>query len=263
MASSKKLVLPKPFTVNAFTADKMSGSSQLIYLFHDRDTYTEACQNFTTKEEKDSSLVLIENKEIVNVQWRNKSGEVKLCGSAAYALSWWLFRDQNFEGPITIQSPHYKLTSFLDDNRIILKLPRIDSYELRPGPKGEECFFYATSDLMLVMLNSRSELREFEPTSQYLARSSALGAFYWSKSDGEGYVRYFAPRHGRSEDSVTGSIHCSLTPLVSDYFGSTQQKWTQLSEPGGQLSTLLTDAGVLIYGQCRYRRSRKEKSMSV
>ncbi len=47
--------------------------------------------------------------------------------------------------------------------------------------------------------------------------------------------RFFAPGYGISEDPVTGSAHCILTPYWAERLGRAELHARQLSARGGQL----------------------------
>ena len=47
--------------------------------------------------------------------------------------------------------------------------------------------------------------------------------------------RFFAPRAGIKEDSVTGSAHCTLTPYWAGRLGKTKLHARQVSARGGEL----------------------------
>jgi PhzF family phenazine biosynthesis protein len=60
--------------------------------------------------------------------------------------------------------------------------------------------------------------------------------------------RYFAPSFGVPEDPVTGSAHCTLTPLWASRLGKTSLRARQVSRRGGELSCELAGDRVRIGG---------------
>jgi len=61
--------------------------------------------------------------------------------------------------------------------------------------------------------------------------------------------RYFAPSYGVPEDPVTGSSHCTLTPLWAARLGKTSLRARQVSRRGGELWCELAGDRVRIAGK--------------
>ena len=61
--------------------------------------------------------------------------------------------------------------------------------------------------------------------------------------------RFFAPAVGVSEDPVTGSAHCCLTPYWAEKLGKTEMLAYQASARGGLVRVCLAGARVLLSGQ--------------
>ena len=79
--------------------------------------------------------------------------------------------------------------------------------------------YSAANDVWIVLLPEMSALRAIEAetvaaVSVGHTTPGALIATLRLKSGGYGF-RYFAPWHGKPEDSGTGSAHCYLAPLMA------------------------------------------------
>lgn len=106
----------------------------------------------------------------------------------------------------------------------------------------------------LVEVPSPEVLREIEVTG---ALVSALGDLpYWGlivTTRGEGdydfISRFFAPEKGVSEDPVTGSAHCVLTPYWADKLGKTELLGYQASARGGAVKCRLEGDRVRLSGR--------------
>jgi len=61
--------------------------------------------------------------------------------------------------------------------------------------------------------------------------------------------RFFAPAQGIDEDPVTGSAHCTLTPLWAERLGKTSMTAHQISKRGGVLDVALAGDRVRIGGR--------------
>ena len=61
--------------------------------------------------------------------------------------------------------------------------------------------------------------------------------------------RFFAPRHGITEDPVTGSAHCALTPYWSGKLNKTKLSAKQVSKRTGYIECELKGNRVLLSGK--------------
>jgi predicted PhzF superfamily epimerase YddE/YHI9 len=90
------------------------------------------------------------------------------------------------------------------------------------------------------------------PDFKLLSQIPVTGIMVTSRSSASRFdfvSRYFAPRIGINEDSVTGSAHCGLAP----YWGRKLQKEKlmayQASNRGGRIQIELIENRVLLTGQ--------------
>lgn len=238
--------MPDPIWIQTFVTKDLPGSPQGLYFFENFEDFETAKRNFINQTDFDISLVHQVSNQTFEVHWLNRSGAIRFCGSAAYALVWWLH--SNYSEPyFYIKSADLTLTSLLKDDRILLKIPR---EKMQNENKGT--YFNKENSILLIEVNSLEDLKSFEARPNQLLQKysvSALGAFYWASS--QGYLRYFVPWHGRNEDYVTGSIHTYLAPMVLERWGQRKQLWTQVSPRGGQVRSEITDQGVFLTGDCR------------
>jgi len=61
--------------------------------------------------------------------------------------------------------------------------------------------------------------------------------------------RFFAPKYGILEDSVTGSAHCALAPYWGVRLGTTMLKAKQLSKRGGEVRCEVHGHRVMLSGR--------------
>ncbi len=62
--------------------------------------------------------------------------------------------------------------------------------------------------------------------------------------------RYFVPAKGVSEDSVTGSAHCALTPYWAQRLNKSSFRAYQASRRGGEILCRLRGDRVELEGSC-------------
>ena len=103
----------------------------------------------------------------------------------------------------------------------------------------------------LALLADEDVLRNLSPDMGRLARLEPLGIIATTATDMPGVdflSRFFAPRAGVSEDPVTGSAHCLLTPFWSQRLGQHSLEARQISPRGGALSCHLNKDRVRLEG---------------
>ncbi len=104
----------------------------------------------------------------------------------------------------------------------------------------------------MVLLESAEILRGLKPDFAAIASFDRPGLIVTAAGD-EGYdfiSRYFAPAKGISEDPVTGSAHCMLSPFWAPRLGKTDFKAYQASSRGGTVLCRLRGDRVELEGTC-------------
>jgi PhzF family phenazine biosynthesis protein len=92
------------------------------------------------------------------------------------------------------------------------------------------------NDTWIAVLEERKAIIEAQPNSDLLAKLHPFAVAITAPGNSEDFVtRYFAPSYGIPEDSVTGSVHCVLTPYWSERLGKKTLRARQLSPRGGEL----------------------------
>ncbi len=191
-----------------------------------------------------------------HLRWFTPGAEVDLCGHATVATAFVLFTQLGFTGGrITFDSRSGPLhVTRLADGKIELDFPARPSVPTTPPSAilkglGATPVYYAQAQANLAVFNTAAEVRALRPDFAMLATLEQYGTIVTAPGDGEGcdfVSRFFAPRVGVPEDSVTGSAHCMLTPYWAQRLGKTRLHARQLSARGGELWCELvsaTDAG--------------------
>lgn len=242
----------KEVSLNTFTSKDTEGSLQHVHIC---DSLTKRDLLFTAlsiKDDTDHSFIYFDE-GIIYIRWKNRAGEIHVCGSGAYASSWLFLNTYNLE-KLTLKSPSIELNAMLISDKVILNIP-IRPIEVITHFSDYNTFKNKESGIYLIELSSEEILKSanFKKFNKYLSGVDdihGLCLFYWDVSNNIGFVRYFTPWHGRDEDSVTGSIHQYLTPLINEKYNMCKQKWIQASKPGGIINTSVSDNNVSIYGRC-------------
>jgi predicted PhzF superfamily epimerase YddE/YHI9 len=85
----------------------------------------------------------------------------------------------------------------------------------------------------------------------FLSQLDGRGVGVTAKGTDVDFVsRFFAPKYGISEDPVTGSFHCLLTPFWAQRLQKSRLRARQISHRGGELNCEWLKNRVLLSGQC-------------
>jgi predicted PhzF superfamily epimerase YddE/YHI9 len=238
--------------VRVFSKGGFGGSLQNIYVFK---TKTERDLKFKKKEVLDdldySFAVLDEG--CVDVRWKNKAGEIQFCGSGAYALACFVFKDSEVES-LDIKNNFIELKANKIEGQIVLSFPEAEVNFIE-----NSVYKNLVNGVYFEEAESFKDLKEFSGESKdvqrkvFLSNPQGYCLFFWDKEKQKGCLRYFCPWHGRDEDSVTGSIQASLTPLVAKIYGALEQSWEQFSQnSSGFLKTKCDSEKVFISGDYKF-----------
>jgi PhzF family phenazine biosynthesis protein len=195
-----------------------------------------------------------------DLRWFTPRCEVRLCGHATLASAFVVMnvlqpelQTVRFEtrrsGTLTVGKDGEMLAMDFPPifGKMCAKPPEALLRGLGPGSfpstvlEGNETYIvvYETEDAIQEI---RADFASLEQLHPFAVMVTAPGR----KSD---FVsRYFAPSYGVSEDPVTGSAHCALTPYWAERLGKTSLHARQLSERGGELWCEMEGKRVIIKG---------------
>lgn len=273
--------------IRTFCGEHQPGSLQIIHFLSSDEQARSAAQSSKITDEFDHGFVYLSSTDTASVHWRNKAGEIQLCGSGAYALAWMMLQHEqvtqaqlhtayrtliatSFAGKVHSSAgvsantaAHVPCAS--DANACYLSIPCYHPIELEATKVSVKDFVVEGagrmfvdrgSGIYLLQLNSMNKLANTAWLTTQTELLSSLDihgfcAFYWDSKNNSGKLRYFVPWHGRDEDYVTGSIHQYLTPLVHDLYGAQTQYWQQVSSSHGSLTSVYQCGYVQLIGNCQ------------
>jgi len=181
--------------------------------------------------------------------------EVSLCGHATLASAYVLFEELGYSS----DTIHFTclagvLTVVRENELITMDFPAqppvpCETYTLLEkglGVKPVECL---EDEDILVRVESEAVLKSIEPNHEFLKQLPLRGVIVTAKSEKYDFVsRFFAPKYGIPEDSVTGSSFTKLTPYWANTLDKTDFKARQISERGGDVFTSLKGDRVTVAG---------------
>jgi len=112
-------------------------------------------------------------------------------------------------------------------------------------PKSQSLWVYMT------IVENETMVRNLKPDLAQLEQLDCRGIIVTALGDECDFVsRFFAPRYGVTEDPVTGSAHCLLTPYWSKRLNTQKLIAKQISSRGGIIECELNGDRVSLSGEC-------------
>ncbi len=180
-----------------------------------------------------------------HIRWFTPEREVQLCGHATLAAAHVLYKHMDYESELirfdSLSGELLVMRQRQQDELLTLDFP---SQPAAPcdleatlitalGVEPEGC--YGGEDYLAV-LESEQQLVDLQVDMGMLAQLDRRGVIVTAPSAQYDFVaRFFAPKFGIPEDSVTGSAYTQLTPYWSKRLGKTRLSARQLSSRGGDV----------------------------
>ena len=190
-----------------------------------------------------------------HIRWFTPNKEVKLCGHATLASAHILFNTLGYNNDVvSFKSLSGKLLVYKNGDFLTLNFPaqtpeRCSTPE--PLVKGlgispVECLKH---DDYLTVFEKEEDVLRITPDHEALKQLDLRGVIVTApSSDFDFIVRFFAPKFGVPEDSVTGSAYTQLMPYWSEKLNKTTLYAKQVSERGGKVTCEHKGNRVLISG---------------
>lgn len=176
------------------------------------------------------------------IRWFTPTSEVDLCGHATMASAFTVFeRLQPGTQRVTFQSKSGPLRVARKNGMLALDFPSrppevcedASALAAALGKQPEEAL---RAKALLAVFATESEVRALAPDMNALANLDAYGVIVTAPGGDVDFVsRFFAPKVGVPEDSVTGSAHTTLIPYWARRLGKNVLRARQVSKRGGEL----------------------------
>lgn len=195
------------------------------------------------------------------LRWFTRAAELQLCGHGTLASSRVLWEDGLAPAgeAIEFHAPSGTLRASRRGEWIELDFPATPPAEedapaglaealgVRPSWVGRSRFD------VVAILDDEAAVRNATPDLGALRRVEARGVMISARAGaGSGFdfvSRFFAPRIGIDEDSVTGSAHCCLAPYWASRFGRDEMVAYQASPRTGVVRVRVAGDRVVLGGQ--------------
>ncbi|MDQ3033369.1 MAG: PhzF family phenazine biosynthesis protein [Myxococcota bacterium] len=250
------------FTVDAFTDRPFTGNPAAVCVL---DAFLPDATMQAIAAEKalsETAFVVARADGDFDLRWFTPASEVDLCGHATLATAHVLAR---VKGAATGAMRFHTRSGVLGvaprgEGAMVLDFPSLPAVRCDAPVGLAEALglrgrleALRSRDLVIV-LSSAEDVRALRPD---LARIGAMKELFavcvtapgtGRDADVDFVSRFFAPAKGVPEDPVTGSAHCTLTPLWAERLGTTKLRARQVSARGGELGCELAGDRVRLEG---------------
>ena len=191
-----------------------------------------------------------------NIRWFTPCKEVRLCGHATLAAAYVLFEViGHSEKVIDFNSLSGKLSVTQAEGLLTLNFPaqkpvKCEIPEDLVKGLGKKPVACLKNEDYIAVYECEEDVAEIIPDHSCLTRLDLRGVIVTSVASKYDFVaRFFAPKYGIPEDSVTGSAYTQLTPYWSSSLQKNKFTVKQISQRGGELVCERVEGRVLISGK--------------
>ena len=198
---------------------------------------------------------VVPREDMAPLRWFTPTVEVDLCGHATLAAAHVLF---SYHYPsltlVSFSTRSGVLSVSREEDRLSLDLPArpgapvkiSDELVSALGARPREAYLARDT---LAVFDTEAAIQTLRPDIGLIAALDTHAVIVSAPGSTADFVsRFFAPRMGVPEDSVTGSAHCTLVPYWAGRLGKATLAARQLSRRGGELDCELRGDRVVITG---------------
>lgn len=191
----------------------------------------------------ETTFMVAENDSFA-LRWFTPTEEINLCGHGTLAAAYIVFNKLKLDAQqVQFSSASGALTVYRHADHLTLDFPvRLPQPCEAPKPLiiglglTPKETYRATA--YLAVFESEKQISDLSPDMQQLAQLDCRSVIVTAPSndaDIDFVSRYFVPRAKNTEDPVTGSAHCTLTPYWATRLNKTKLHAKQISSRGGEL----------------------------
>ncbi len=230
------------YHIDAFAGGVFAGNPAMVCLL-ERWLVDEMLQLVAAENCLPVTAFLVQQEDHHELRWFTPAVELKLCGHGTLAAAAVLF--DTLDAPK--ESLNFKTVAGIfqvirDGELLVLDFPIREAVPCSVKPEdlvqalGREPIEILKAQNYLAVYEDEADIRAIAPDMRLLNEVDCVGAIVTAKGKDSDFVsRYFAPRLGISEDSATGSSHCTLAPYWAKKLGKRKLHALQLSQRGGEM----------------------------
>jgi predicted PhzF superfamily epimerase YddE/YHI9 len=252
--------MPTPLLhVDAFADAPFTGNPAAVCLL-DRARSAEWMQALAGELNLAATVFVVGGRDEYDLRWFSPLGELTLCGHGTLAAAHALWETARLppaasarfatrSGPLSATSRESWIAIDLPAEVATTSAPPVgllDALGAKARWVGRNRLDY------VVEIDDEAAVRALAPDLGALAAIETRGVIVTARASTPGIdfvSRFFAPRVGIPEDSVTGSAHCCLAPLWASRLGTSRLTARQLSARGGLVRASVEGDRVVLSGQ--------------
>lgn len=247
----------KVWVVDAF-ADQMFTGNPAAVIPVEAFPSDDLCQKIAGEMNlSETSFVLCNKNEALQIRWFTPMVEVKLCGHATLAAAHVLFEEklvsahelefQSLSGPLRVKSNHGVITL---DFPLQTTGPILESEVFKKIFGANFVSAVQAYDDIIIELHDENAVRTLNVAPSILTQLNCRGVIVTAQGQNYDFVsRFFAPNVGVDEDPVTGSAHCKLAHYWQEKLGKNKFLAYQASKRGGVIEVEVVKERVLLSGK--------------
>ena len=252
--------MPTPVLhVDAFTTTPFRGNPAAVCLLDD-DRSTEWMQSVAAELNLPATAFVRGERDRFALRWFSPTAELALCGHGTLAGAHTLWETGRLapSAPARFTTGSGVLSAVRRGDWIALDLPAepatavaapvglLDAVGVKARWTGRNRLDY------VIEVDDEAAVRAVSPDLRALAAIETRGVMVTARASTPGFdfvSRFFAPRVGIPEDSVTGSAHCCLAPLWAERLGTPRLTALQVSARSGVVGAEVVADRVVLSGQ--------------
>lgn len=248
------------FYVDAFVAPGFDGNPAAVTVLSEFPGDA-LLQSAARENDLPVTAFLVRQSSTWALRWFTTANELPLCGHGTIASAWVVgTRLDPACSQMTFTTAAGALPVRRTGERYAMDFPARHPKAVEPvaaiasaiGVVPVELYHDGTN--YLAVLDSAVTVRGLRPDIASIDRLEKTRGLILTAAGDHGYdcvSRYFTPQQGVPEDAVTGSAHCTLTPLWCGRLGKSEIRAFQASPRGGELVGRIKGDRVELEGGCR------------
>jgi PhzF family phenazine biosynthesis protein len=229
------------YQIDAFSGQVFSGNPAAVCPLEEW-LGDSVLQGIALENNLSETAFFVKEEQGYHIRWFTPVAEVDLCGHATLAATFVIlsYFDKR-ANEVHFRSRSGKLTVSREGELFAMDFPSLppspcETPEALTKGLGRQPIEVLRSEDYLALFPSEKDVCDLNPDMRMLTELEGRGVIVTAKGNEVDFVsRFFLPKLGINEDSVTGSAHCALTPYWAKKLNKKELQARQVSPRGGEL----------------------------
>lgn len=245
------------YQIDAFTDKVFFGNPAAVCML-DNWLNDELMQAIAVENNLSETAFVIHNDNETHIRWFTPNGEISLCGHATLASAFALFETKlSAKNEVVFSSLSGKLKVSKNGDKLVMNFPQLSYQKSTLNLQGlintdAQEVYDGELDYLVILKNSK-DVKNTIVNLEKLAGMEKRGLIISAPNPNfDFYSRCFYPKHNITEDPVTGSAYCILTPYWAKRLNKNELIAKQGLSREGVVYCSLGQKSVDISGMCRW-----------